>query len=265
MTVILGGDAAALNLFSALADQGHAATLVLCEEPVREAPSPTVDGAAVVHAKALKTVMAEHRVAGLITHADGAEPVTRPGPVVLAGRRPTRLWTGDGGWGHGLALGLLAGAQSRGLGELDGEGPRGGVAVEADGRTSLSGLYAVGGAVAREGADARPDLGMVAEAVVEDRVPDRVPDERPPQVDRPMPEGFAGPKVERLRKVVRGLSGGDDAGGDDEALAAAEREVRGLFGEMRSYLQARRSEELLDLRDAVVVAMAVIQALAAKR
>lgn len=244
MTVVVGGDEAALDLF-ALLDDAH---LVL-----PEAPAYDVDGEDVVEAKALRVGMAAHRTAGLVLHRDGEELRTLPGPVVLAGREPTRIWTGEGGLGHGLALGLLAGADATGMADLTESGPTGGLEVDDDGRTDVSGLYALGGAVGEVG----PGLKEVAGAVAHDRTPSRVPIEARPEIDRPMPDGFAGPKLERLSDLVADL----DPSTSDDDLAEAERQVRGLYGEMRSYLQARRSEELLDLRDAVVVAMAVVEAL----
>lgn len=247
MTVVLGGDQAAIELFSKLRKLGGEPALVLPEEPIEP-----VEGDAVVEAQAMRTVRMEHRVCGLMVHLDDADVETLPGPVVAAGRRPTRLWTGEGGIGCGLALGLVAGADPRGLADLADDGPRGGLLVDDDGRTGVSGLYAAGGATGVEG----PDLDRVAETVAEARVPSRVPTEAPPAIDAPMPDGFSQPKLERLAELIDEV--GPDADGD--RLEEIARDVRGLFGEMRSYLQARRSEELLRLRDAVVVAMAVVQA-----
>lgn len=247
MTVVLGGDAAASELFSKLRKRGDEPTLVLPEDPAEP-----VDGDAVIEAQAMKTVRMEHRVCGLMVHRDEEGTDTIPGPVVAAGRRPTRLWTGEGGLGHGLALGLLAGADAEGLADLADDGPRGGLLADDDGRTGVSGLYAVGGATGAEG----PDIERVAETVAEARVPSRVPTEAPPAIDAPMPEGFSEPKLDRLAELMAEVRPDAEA----ERLDEIAREVRGLLGEMRSYLQARRSEELLRLRDAVVVAMAVVRA-----
>lgn len=247
MTVVLGGDAAAIELFSMLRERGPEPTLVLPEEPAEP-----VDGDAVIEAQAMKTVRMEHRVCGLMVHRDDDGTETLPGPVVAAGRRPTKLWTGDGGLGCGLALGLLAGADPSGLADLGDDGPRGGLLVDDDGRTGVSGLYAAGGATGVEG----PDIERVAETVAEARVPSRVPTEAPPEIDAPMPDGFSKPKIDRLAELMAEVR--PDADGD--RLEEIAREVRGLLGEMRSYLQARRSEELLRLRDGVVVAMGVVQA-----
>lgn len=246
MAVIVGGDRAALELFDALADAGGDPTLIVPEAPVR-------DVAGAVEAKAVRTVMMEHRVCGLLSHTDADGVTAHPGAVVCAGRRPTRLWTGEGGLGHGLALGLLSGADADGLGDLAPDGPRGGLSTDEAGRTSIAGLFAAGGACGPKG----PDVERVADAVADERTPSRIPARDRDPVDHPMPDGFSEPKLERLREILEQV----DAATDDGTLAEAEREVRGLFGEMRSYLQARRSEELLDLRDAVTVAMGVVQAL----
>lgn len=245
MALIVGGDRAAVELYDALADAGGDPTLIVPEPPVRD----VVDA---VRAKAVRTAMMEHRVCGLLSHTDEEGVTAHPGAVVCAGRRPTRLWTGEGGLGHGLALGLLSGADADGLGDVD-DGPRGGLSTDEAGRTSIAGLYAAGGACGPKA----PDVEAVADAVADERTPSRIPARDRDPVDHPMPDGFSEPKLERLQEIL----GQVDAATDDGTLAEAEREVRGLFGEMRSYLQARRSEELLDLRDAVTVAMGVVQAL----
>lgn len=257
--VVLGGDAAALELFSNLVDVGVEATLVLCE-PLEDdvVPKALDDGsdAAFVEAKAVRVLISGDRVAGLLVHTDADSLSALPGAVALAGHRPTRPWTGEGGLGHGLALGILAGADATGLDDLDGDGaPRGGLVADARGATRVDGLFALGGAVPR-GAEADP--GDVAEALTATASPGSLPTPALPDVDRSMPEGFAQPKLERLSGILEEII--DD--GDAESLTRAERQVRGLYGEMRSYLQARRSEELLDLRDAVVVALAVVRSLA---
>lgn len=199
---------------------------------------------------------AGHVAGALVARGGRVEPVRAPA-VVLATGNVSGLFPG-GDWkssGDGLAIAHRAGlALSRPVVvEVDGRPElRAGVPCGVDGRTALEGLFVAGNL----GAD-RPDPARLARAAIlrsRQGADPFGPYRQHPDIDDPLPKGFADVKFERLRALAdRALRG--HAAPDPQVLV----ELHRLKGEADEFARARVDPELFSLQNACEVAILLLR------
>lgn len=195
-------------------------------------------------------------VAGALVAREGRVEPIRAGAIVLATGNVSGLFPG-GDWrasGDGLAIAHRAGlALSRAVLVDAGEGKelRAGVACKPDGATAVPGLFVAGSL----GSD-RPDPAKVARAAIlrSRQGPDAFgPYRVQPDIDAPLPDGFADVKFERLRAILgRALA-------DEIPVERALAELHRLKGEADEFARARVDLRLYSLQNACEVAILLLK------
>lgn len=192
-------------------------------------------------------------VAGALVAREGrVEPVRAP-VVVLATGNVGGLFNG-GDWrasGDGLVLAHRAGLPLA-KPHMEGAELRAAVPCRPDGSTELKGLFVAGSL----GSD-RPDPEKVARAAILRSREGAEPFGAysvPPNIDAPLPEGFADVKFDRLRALVEGAVAGTLP--RERALADLHR----LKGEADEFSRARVDLRLYSLRNACEAAILLLRA-----
>lgn len=201
---------------------------------------------------AVDLVVDEGRLVGVLLLDAGILRVLRASSVVLATGGISGLFVPSPATGDGLAIAARAGVRLDGLDRLafDGNSVRldGGIAVDADGRASLPGLFAAGSA-----AFPRPDPARVARAAAAAVGLPPAPGHlrMRPAIDEPLPPGFVDVKLDRLRRTMRETW--------EEPEKAIPLVLR-LKGEADDFARARPQPELYELQDACEAAMLLLKA-----
>jgi hypothetical protein len=202
----------------------------------------------------LDVILSERgEVAGALVARHGKVEPLRTAAVVLAtgnvgGLFPSGEWTHSG---DGLAIAHRAGV-ALAKPHLQGDELRAGVPCKADGSTSLAGLFVAGSL----GAD-RPDPERVARAAIarsREGADAFGPYRQQPDIDSPLPPGFADVKFDRLRRIVPQCLSGEVP--RHRALA----ELHRLKGEADEFARARCDVQLYSLQNACEVAILLLKA-----
>jgi len=148
----------------------------------------------------------------------------------------------------------------------------GGIDVDDCGRTTRSGLYAVG-ECSRTGVHGANRLastslleGLVwgrraGQTAATEPAPPQPSVDIPPARDRPLPDGFVEAKFEHLHELTAQFLG---IRRTPSGLDRAETELRRLKGELDAYARTRHSRALTELRNATITAVLIAEAAAAE-
>lgn len=234
---------------------GAAVARELARDPGDNAPFVLLDK---THDEMLLDVILSERghVAGALVARRSEVGAIRAPAVVLATGSTAGIFPG-GDWrlsGDGLAVAHRAGLALAKPHVIDAAGSRelrSGVPCGNDGATAVPGLFVAGSL----GSD-RPDPTRVARAAItrsREGAEPFGPYRQQPNIDAPLPEGFADVKFERLHDIAaRALSG-------DVGLDRALLELHRLKGEADEFARARVDLRLFSLQNACEVAILLLK------